>query len=158
MTSGLGLFFFKYKINIMIQLKATNKITLENVKKSNYWDLISLLVWNHYSEKKYQDEGLIEITENWYGKGINNGCASYSYHWDNPSHTEEGYLRTLNGIKITLKRSDYNAYINIGTNGRVECYGVYNDVNIKKTPNFYNAQNNVKICNWLLANEFLTIE
>jgi hypothetical protein len=54
--------------NSNMKLRPKN-ITLENVRKSNYWDLIASLVWNHYSEKEFQDESRIEITENWYGKG-----------------------------------------------------------------------------------------
>lgn len=29
------------------------------------------MVWNHYSETRYQDENIIEIKENWYGKTKN---------------------------------------------------------------------------------------
>ncbi len=74
-------------------LKVTNKLTLENVKKSNYWDLISYIVWNHYSETRYQDETLIEIKENWYGKG-ENGNSSHNNYWNNADYTELNYKRT----------------------------------------------------------------
>ena len=40
-------------------------INLESIKKSKYWDLIAILVWNHYSEKQYQDESMIEFEENY---------------------------------------------------------------------------------------------
>jgi len=63
-------------------------ITLENVKKSNYWDLISILVWNHYSDKEYQEEDKIEITESWYGK--THGGSSHSSDWNNTNYQQEG--------------------------------------------------------------------
>lgn len=42
-------------------LKPKN-ITLERVKQSKYWDLIGIMIWNHYSEFRYQRESMIEIT------------------------------------------------------------------------------------------------
>jgi len=72
-------------------------ITLENVKKSDYWNLISILVWNHYSEEKYQDDSKIEIKEDWYGK-CNSG-GSYSSYWDDPSHSKE--VTTIHTFMLT---------------------------------------------------------
>jgi len=38
-------------------------ITLEKIKQPNYWDLMAIIIWNHYSEEKYQDESKIKIEE-----------------------------------------------------------------------------------------------
>lgn len=52
-----------------MKLVAQN-ITLENVKNSDYWNLIAILVWDHYSEKEEQDESKIKIEESWFGKSL----------------------------------------------------------------------------------------
>lgn len=131
----------------------SKNITLENVKKSNYWDLISILVWNHYSEKKYQEESNIEIKELWCG--IGNGGSSHSDKWSDSSYTEEGYKRTLQAIVITFKRSDYMTYIYINTHGNIDCIGSYvNDIN-RAGPKYYTP--NLKITNWMISNGFIEI-
>jgi len=129
-------------------------ITLENVKKSDYWNLISILVWNHYSEEKYQDDSKIEIKEDWYGK-CNSG-GSYSSYWDDPSHSEDGYVRTLKSISIIFKRSDYDTYIHVNTDGNIYCYGIYHDRE-QGAPDYGGAQRNLEITNWMIKNNFITI-
>ena len=66
-----------------MKLQAKN-INLESIKKSNYWDLIAILVWNHYSEKSYQDESMIRIEENYYGYSEN--VTSHNIKWNNPNY------------------------------------------------------------------------
>jgi hypothetical protein len=131
-------------------------INLENVKKSNYWDLIAILVWNHYSDVKYQEEDKIEIVESWYGK--KKGGSSYNSYWNNPNHTEEGYIRTLGSINITFSRSDFITIITISVSGNISCHGYYTDKNETKSPYYYTAQRNMDKTNWLLQNNFVTIE
>lgn len=131
-------------------------ITLENVKNSNYWDLIAILVWNHYSEGKYQENDKIEIAESWYGK--KSGGSSHNSRWNNSNYTEEGYSRTLGGINITFTRSDYVTTITISVSGNIGCYGYYADKNETKSPNYYTAQRNMDKTNWLLQNNFVTIK
>lgn len=140
-----------------MKLKARN-ITLENVKKSNYWKLISILVWNHYSEKRFQEESKIDIKEDWYGK-CNNG-GSYAQRWNNPNFSEEGYVRTLNSIVITFTRNDYITYIYIHVDGNIHCFGKYTnkkDIEEYKRPNYTGAERNLDITNWLLENNFISI-
>jgi len=132
-------------------------ITLENVKKSNYWDLISILVWNHYSEKKYQDESCIEIKESWYGKG-EQGSSSHTIQWDNPLYSDEKFIRTLGQIVIVFKRSDYVTYIYIDLGGNVHCFGQYlNNKEEFKVPNYDGIQRNLDITNWMISNGFIEI-
>lgn len=130
-------------------------ITLENVKKSKYWDLISILVWNHYAEKKFQDESMIEIKESYCGKSINGSSIMFSSDWNNPDYTEDGYERTLNAIKIIFTRSDYITYISITTNGRVHTNGIYTDKTKTTQPHYSGAQRSIDITNWLLENKFV---
>lgn len=135
-----------------------NNITLENVKKSKYWDLIAILVWNHYSEEKYQDETAIKITEKWYGKFP--GGSTHSSRWDDPNYSEKDCVRTLDSILITFTRSDYTTYIYIHANGNIHCFGKYidNDEYESKRPNYMGAQRNLDITNWLIENNFITIK
>ena len=130
-------------------------ITLENVKESKYWDLIAILVWNHYSEERYQDNSCIEIKEQWCG--ISNIGSLHSNLWNNPDFKEDGFIRTLNYIEIKFKRSDYITYININTDGNIHCFGFYTDKKNEKTPNYHNAQRNLDITNWMLDNGFIEI-
>ena len=134
-----------------------NNITLENVKKSNYWDLIAIIVWNHYSEKPFQDESKITIEESWYGKGINDNSTSHSNNWNNPNYTVKGFIRSLRTIRIILTRNDYITHININVNGNVSCYGIYIDENKAKTPYYAGAQSTLDITNWMLKNNFLQL-
>ncbi len=133
-----------------------NNITLERIKQSNYWDLIGIMIWNHYSEERYQDRSMIEIKESWYGQG-EKGSSSHNYNWDNPNHKEEGYIRTLGNILIILKRTDYESTIFIDVkNGNINVYAVYTDREIKKQPYFYYGTTDVT--NWMLENDLLTYE
>lgn len=140
-----------------MKLIPTNKITLENVKKSNYWKLISIVVWNHYIEEKYQDESMITIEESYYGKARNGGgTSSHGDKWNNAEYTEEYYIRVLGSVVITFKRSDFTTffYINVET-GNLNYFGFYNDKDKKGSPAF--SPKPIYICNWLLENKFLTI-
>lgn len=128
-------------------------ITLENVKNSNYWDLIAILVWNHYSESRFQDESKIEITESWCGKS--KGSVCFSSEWDKPDYTEEGYTRTLWGIRIVFTRTDYITHINLTTSGRISIWGYYVDKSKKSSPIFDGFQNALGIINWQLHNKFV---
>ena len=82
-----------------------NNITLESVKKSNYWNLIGILIWNHYSEKRFQDESMIKIYESWYGQG-EEGSSSYSIHWDNPEYKEKDSDKSLDSKEKQSKESE----------------------------------------------------
>jgi len=138
-------------------LLATQNITLENVKKSNYWDLIAHIVWNHYSESKFQDESMVEIKEDWCGVSHNKSSKSMGSQWDNPEYIEDGYIRTLNSIEIIFKRSDYTTWINIMINdGSVHYFTIYNDKSNHSTPQFY--PNNIDVVNWCISNGFLTFK
>jgi len=133
-----------------------NNITLDNIKKSNYWDLISILIWNHYSETRYQDESMIEISEQWYGQG-EKGSSSHNNSWNNPNHKEKDFERTLGYILIKFKRSDYESSIFINVrNGNIQLYAVYVDKTIKKSPYFYYGTTDV--INWMLENNLLKLE
>ena len=136
-----------------MKLVAQN-ITLENVKKSDYWNLISILVWNHYSELEHQEESKIKIEESWFGKFP--GGGSYSYKWNDPNYSEEGSVRTLNAIVITLEREDYTTYIYLYVDGNINCFGMYSDKSLKKTPHYEGLSRNLDITNWLMKNNFVT--
>ena len=139
-----------------MKLVAQN-ITLENVKNSDYWNLIAILVWDHYSEKEEQDESKIKIEESWFGKLSKfPGGGSYSSKWNNPNYSEEGAVRTLNGIVITFTREDYTTYIYLHVDGNVNCFGVYSDKSITKAPHYGGLGRNVDITNWLMKNNFIT--
>ena len=127
-----------------MKLVAQN-ITLENVKKSDYWNLISILVWNHYSELEHQEESKIKIEESWFGKFP--GGGSYSYKWNDPNYSEEGSVRTLNAIVITLEREDYTTYIYLYVDGNINCFGMYSDKSLKKTPHYEELSRNLDITN-----------
>lgn len=133
------------------------EITLENIKKSNYWELIAILVWNHYSDLEYQNESSLDFSENWYGEGEDNQSSSNSSLWNDPLHSEIGYTRKLLSIKITLKRPDYISYIHIYTSGRIYCLGRYTDENKKCRPNYSGNSRNLDLTNWLFQNNFITI-
>lgn len=135
-------------------LKPTNNITLENVKNSNYWELIALIVWNHYREEKYQDESSIKITEDWYGKHKSGG--SYNIKWNNPEFKEEGYVRTLYSIQIEFTRNDYITYIDIKVEtGNISYFGIYTDKSKKRSPNY--SPSNINLMNWMLENKFIEL-
>ena len=136
-----------------MKLVAQN-ITLENVKKSDYWNLISILVWNHYSELEHQEESKIKIEESWFGKFP--GGGSYSYKWNDPNYSEEGSVRTLNAIVITLEREDYTTYIYLYVDGNINCFGMYSDKSVKKVPYYEGLRRNLDITNWLMKNNFVT--
>lgn len=128
-------------------------ITLENVKKSDYWNLISILVWNHYSETRFQDESKIEITESWYGKG--KSSEAFGKNWDDPNYTEKGYKRTLKAICITFTRSDYVTTIYINNNGNINAFGTYSDKSKKSIPSLTGTQRNLDVTNWMIKNKFV---
>lgn len=130
-------------------------ITLENVKKSDYWNLIAILVWGHYSEKKYQNEDDIEISESWYGK--NSVSSSYHPRWNNPNHSEKAYVRTLDFILIKLATKYHTTHITISMKGNISCYGFYYDKEEKTMPTYNSAQRNIEKTNWLLKNNFLKV-
>lgn len=134
-------------------------ITLENVKKSKYWDLIAILVWNHYLEEQYQDESMIEFEENY--RGVSNGCISYSKKWDDPNYVEPGLTRELSSILIIFKRSDYVTYIFIHIDGNITCFGKYinclTEEKKNKFPNYTGSQRNLTITNWMIENNFINI-
>ena len=136
-----------------MKLVAQN-ITLENVKKSDYWNLISILVWNHYSELEHQEESKIKIEESWFGKFP--GGGSYSYKWNDPNYSEEGSVRTLNAIVITFAREDYTTYIYLYVDGNINCFGMYSDKSVKKVPYYGGLRRNLDITNWLMKNNFVT--
>jgi hypothetical protein len=135
------------------------KITLSNVKKSNYWDLLALIVWNHYSEERFQDESMVDISEQWHGLADDGNGSYSSSHWQNKNHTQEGYTRTLESIQIKLTRSDYIARINLTIgSGAVHFYAhsVLEEENFKHRR--LNVYNSLAITNWMLTNEFFKIE
>ena len=136
-----------------MKLVAQN-ITLENVKKSDYWNLISILVWNHYSELEHQEESKIKIEESWFGKFP--GGGSYSYKWNDPNYSEEGSVRTLNAIVITFAREDYTTYIYLYVDGNINCFGMYSDKSVKNVPRYKGLSRNLDITNWLMKNNFVT--
>lgn len=133
-------------------------ITLENVKNSNYWDLIAIIVWNHYSEKRFQDESQIEIKESWCGKSVDRSSTSFSSSWDNPDYVEEGWIRTLHAVKIIFTRSDYVTHININVSGNVSVWGFYVNKEKKEQPNYGGLHQVINIVNWLLQNNFVKYE
>lgn len=136
-------------------LKPTENITLENVKKSNYWELIALIVWNHYREKKYQNEKDIIISENYYGKHPTNGSRSYCSDWASPSYTEKDYIRTLGSIVIQFERSDYTTYIYLSVEtGNVSYFGIYKDKTETRSPQ-YTGASTIQVMNWMLEHEFI---
>ncbi len=140
-----------------MKLIPTDNITLDNVKKSNYWKLISIVVWNHYIEEKFQDESMLTFGESYYGKAKNGGgTSSHGDKWNNTEYTEEYYTRTLSSIVITFKRSDTTTYfyINVET-GNLTFFGFYNDKDKNGSPTW--SHKPLHICNWLLENDFLTI-
>lgn len=138
-----------------MKLTPTDQITLENVKKSDYWELISIIVWNHYKDKKYQDESMISFEEHWCG--VSPIETSYNQKWNDPSHKELGYIRSLYCIAILLKRSDYLTRISIyKDSGNVFIVGKYTRNDIKSSP--YYSYGTVDVCNWMLKNGFLKIE
>lgn len=140
----------------MLQIQSIKEnITLENIRKSNYWDLIAMLVWNHYSEEKYQDESAITITEKWYGKCI--GGSSHSSEWNNFNYFIKGYVRTLMSIQIKFTRSDYITYIDITTDGNIYCHGYYTNKNEDGYPNYSTACRNINKTNWLFENNLVNI-
>lgn len=130
-------------------------ITLENVKKSKYWELIAILEWNHYTEKQYQDESKITIEESWYGKGEDGISSSHSNLWDDPDYTQKGFIRSLRTIRIIFTRSDYITHINININGNISCYGIYTNGNDRKIPYYTGAQRNLDLTNWMIDNNFI---
>lgn len=136
-----------------MKLVAQN-ITLENVNKSDYWNLISILVWNHYSELEHQEESKIKIKESWFGKFP--GGGSYSNKWNDPNYSEEGSVRTLNAIVITFEREDYTTYIYLYVDGNINCFSMYSDKSLKKTPHYEGLSRNLDITNWLMKNNFVT--
>lgn len=134
-----------------------NNITLEKIKNSNYWELIALVVWNHYRESRYQDESLIEITEDWYGKRIDGHGSAGGNVWQNENHQEKDYVRTLQYIEIKFARTDYNTYILINVeDGNIRVYGIYNDKNNHKSPT-YNF-GSLDVTNWMIDNDLLRLE
>ena len=137
----------------------SQNITLENVKKSDYWNLIAILVWNHYSEKQYQDESMIEFEENY--RGVSNGCSSYGKKWDDPNYTEPGLTRELSSILIIFKRTDYVTYIFIHIDGNITCFGKYinclTEEKKNKSPNYAGSQRNLSITNWMIENNFINV-
>lgn len=135
-------------------LKAISKnITLENVKKSNYWDLIAMIVWNHYSEKERQDESMVEISEDWCGK--TKGGSSHGKIWQDPSYTDGIHTRTLDKICIKFSRTDYITYIYINVStGEISWYGLYTDKDKHDQPRF-SCFKNIEMTNWLWSNNFI---
>ena len=103
---------------------------------------------------KKQIEEIIKIEESWFGKFP--GGGSYSYKWNDPNYSEEGSVRTLNAIVITLEREDYTTYIYLYVDGNINCFGMYSDKSVKKVPYYEGLRRNLDITNWLMKNNFVT--
>ena len=132
-------------------------VTLKNVKNSDYWALLAIIIWGHYSEEKYQDESKVSFTEKYYGKGYT-GIKSFSSLWDDPSYNKEGFTRTLRSIRIKFERSDYNTYIHIPVDTEeVLYYGMYLDRSEDKSSPRFGTNKNLRITNWMLDNGFYQI-
>lgn len=129
--------------------------TIEHVLDSDYWGLIAILIWEHYSEKNRQDPNKITVTEKWYGKA--SWGSSHNSNWQDPNHTEKDYTRTLSGIIITFKGSDYTAHIKLSVSGNVATNAYYNSKNEDAKPFFYGPERNLDITNWLINNNFIKI-
>lgn len=132
-----------------MKLVPTKNITLENVKNSDYWSLLSICVWSHLKEERFKEESRISFSEGWYGKG-GPGHSRHGREWNDPNYSLEGYTRTLKKITITYKEIDKSTdiIINPETGNISKFSSSVGDVGINK---------NVEICNWLLDNGFLTI-
>lgn len=125
-------------------------ITLEKVKESNYWELIALLVWNHYREERHQDESKISFSERYIGKSEDGFI--YDDKWNNPDYFQEGYTRTLNSVRIIFKRTDYITRIHIGVeNGSVHVIGERLEGPERVN---YNNYNYLRVSNWMLEHGF----
>lgn len=137
-----------------MELIAKN-ITLENIKKSNYWDLIAILIWNHYRDEEEQDESAITMDEQWYGLNKTGSSSSHRVKWNNPSYKEPDYTRTLYSIKITFVRTDYTTYIDIKLDGTVVCIGRYSDPTKKGYLSY--SYSSLDVVNWLCKNDFISV-
>lgn len=136
-----------------------SQITLENVRNSDYWGLISLIVWNHYSEKKHQEGYKISFEEEWYGKATNNSGSQHSENWKNPSYTVPNYIRTMSGITIRFEREDYSVRIKLSCeSGCIHSSGRYN---VKETGERgrlkLQTYNIMQISNWMLKHNFFIL-
>jgi len=136
-------------------LQATNRITLKNVKKSDYWNLIALIVWNHFSEKTFQNENLIQITEEWFGVSKDGKYYLTGPQWNSRTYTFKDFKRTLCCIKLTLTRHNYTVYIKIYTDGNITHSAQYNQVSTPYTPQFYPKA--LDLMNWCIKNNFLNL-
>jgi len=138
-------------------IKATKNINLENVKNSNYWKLISLLVWNHYIEPEYQNEDQIQITEVWRGENSDGSVTSCNQYWADPNYSEKYLTRTLSSVKITITRPDYVTYIYIGVDASIRIYGKYTIENKSISQPQYKHSFTLDVINWLLENKFIEV-
>ena len=143
-----------------MKLVAQN-INLKSVSQSSYWELIAILVWGHYKEKRYQDERDVSFSEIWYGKEECGGLGgSFSSKWNNPEYSEPGYIRSLHAIKIEFERSDLTTIIMLYCDGNINCFGYYKDKNkVEKGefPTYEGAKRNLTLTNWMLKNNLLKI-
>lgn len=132
----------------------SNNISLENLRSSDYWKLVSIVVWNHYSEEKFQNDGDIDLKEVWYGKSIEGRSSNHSESWDSEDYSLDGYVRSLHAVRVILRRLDYCTYINILHTGDVTVFGKYND-HRSKSPSY--SYSGLKVTNWMLENGFLKV-
>lgn len=69
----------------------------------------------------------------------------------------EGYVRTLRAIAITFERPDSTTHVHISVEtGDIGYFGVYKDKEEDSSPS-YNSSINVRLCNWMLDNNLLSI-
>lgn len=132
-----------------------NNITLKKVKNSNLWELFAIVIWDHYKEQKYQNNSMIEISEDWYGVN-KNGSSSIRIEWNDKNYKENDFKRTLRSIVIKFSRTDYTTYfyINVKT-GNINVFAHYTDQTGRNNPVFY--LRSVDICNWMLENNLIKI-
>jgi len=118
---------------------------LENLKKSNYLELINLI-------NNIETNCLIELGEHWVGVGENSTVGSNK--WAKEGYSEPGYTRTLMGVTIKIEEAKRHINILITADGNI---GIHCSINDENGFNIFNVPINKKIITWLLENDFIKI-
>ena len=110
-----------------MKLKQIKEFNSENISEEFAAELCALIglqsAW-----KNYEKGNGFTIKDEWYGKS--KGSSSHADVWNNPDHSDGDYVRTHNGVDITVNRSPGHR-LRIFEDGRGIMYSSHSKGDIK---------------------------
>jgi len=105
-----------------MKLKQIKEFNKETVTNDIAFEIFAIAgCWNHYREEKHKSKGF-EATEKFYGQG--KGSRLHSDSWNNPNYTQEGYVRTYQGLWLIPNKITAHQF-SLDKDGSVTCWNIH---------------------------------